>query len=223
MTQDFCTTKMNKQHNFKLYPKNMQRSEQQLKIQSSVTYIIRWEVLIYDFVCQLVDIFVFMILQLLNFFQTCKSKKSKITHASRTLDYDKATTQTRTLPPHSSMRLAMVSASSSAILRILLRPSRTTCTTWASFTVSRLQKGGITCFSMRCATWRGHRQVVGLTQKLWWVQTVKTKKTLKNVYLILPSTYCQVTDGPGGFFLSAKVSLKFKCSMWDAHFIRFVL
>lgn len=58
-------------------------------------------------------------------------------------------------PPHSSMRLAMVSASSSAIFRILLRPSRTTWTTWASLTVSRLQNGGITCFSMRCATCRG--------------------------------------------------------------------
>lgn len=57
------------------------------------------------------------------------------------------------VPPHSSMRLAIVSASSSAILRILLSPSRTTWTTWASFTISRLQNGGITCFSIRCATY----------------------------------------------------------------------
>lgn len=62
--------------------------------------------------------------------------------------------KTKNSPPHSSMRLAIVSASSSAILRILLRPSRTTCTTWASFTVSKLQNGGITCFSIKCATWR---------------------------------------------------------------------
>lgn len=55
-------------------------------------------------------------------------------------------------PPHSSIRLAMVSASSSAILRILLSPSRTTCTTWASLTVSRLQKGGMTCCWIRYAT-----------------------------------------------------------------------
>lgn len=56
------------------------------------------------------------------------------------------------VPPHSSMRLAIVSASSSAIFRMLLRPSRTTCTTWASLTVSRLQNGGITCISIRWAT-----------------------------------------------------------------------
>lgn len=35
----------------------------------------------------------------------------------------------------------------------------------------------------------------------------------KLVYLILPSTYRQVTDGPGCFFLGAEVTLKFKRSM----------
>lgn len=64
------------------------------------------------------------------------------------------------------MRLAIVSASSSAIFRILLRPSRTTCTTWASFTVSRLQNGGITCFSIRCATWRRHRDALSITHRV---------------------------------------------------------
>lgn len=31
---------------------------------------------------------------------------------------------------------------------------------------------------------------------------------LGEAYLIFPPAYCQVTDGPGGFFLSAKVTLK---------------
>lgn len=98
-----------------------------------------------------------MILQLLHFFQTCVLEMNKcfsvqlnIT-AINTIQY---CWHNWDLPPHSSIRFAIVSASSSAIFRILLRPSRTTCTTCASFTVSRLQNGGITCFSMRWATCR---------------------------------------------------------------------
>lgn len=139
------------------------------------------------------------------------------------------------------MRLAIVSASSSAIFRILLRPSRTTCTTWASFTVSRLQNGGITCFSIRCATWRRHRDALSITHRvkkehfthqwkwlslkqqiLWshfssmftelpyhWLPISCTLfMCLGEAYLIFPPAYCQVTDGPGCFFLSAKVTLK---------------
>lgn len=142
------------------------------------------------------------------------------------------------------MRLAIVSASSSAIFRILLRPSRTTCTTWASFTVSRLQNGGITCFSIRCATWRRHRDALSITHRVKKgralyssMKMIKLKLILKaanimksfqfyvyrtyrlpisctlfmclgEAYLIFPPAYCQVTDGPGCFFLSAKVTLK---------------
>lgn len=48
------------------------------------------------------------------------------------------------LPPHSSMISAIVLASSPAMMRMFFSPSRTTWTTWESFTDSRLQKGGIT-------------------------------------------------------------------------------
>lgn len=130
----------------------------------SLTYIIRWEELINDFICQFVDIFIFVILQLLHLFQTCGTQtRNCTTFNNRHINSwwwevkIKPWWYKWSSPPHSSMRLAIVSASSSAILRILLRPSRTTCTTWASLTVSRLQNGGITCFSMRCATCRQQR------------------------------------------------------------------
>ena len=56
-------------------------------------------------------------------------------------------------PPHSSMISAMVLASSPAIMKIFLRPSRTTCTTWESFTDSRLQNGGMTFCSTKNSTY----------------------------------------------------------------------
>lgn len=56
-------------------------------------------------------------------------------------------------PPHSSMISAIVLASSPAMMRMFFRPSRTTCTTWESFTDSRLQKGGITFCSTRNSTY----------------------------------------------------------------------
>lgn len=136
-----------------------------------LTYIVRWEELINNFICQFVDIFIFMILQLLHFFQTWRTKKKNIltpvdqiwTPDLIHLDIIKHWQRRWNSPPHSSMRLAIVSASSSAILRILLRPSRTTWTTWASFTVSRLQNGGITCFSIRCATCRWAERQRGIS------------------------------------------------------------
>jgi len=56
-------------------------------------------------------------------------------------------------PPHSSMISAMALASSPAMMRMFFRPSRTTCTTWESFTDSSLQKGGITFCSTRNSTY----------------------------------------------------------------------
>lgn len=56
-------------------------------------------------------------------------------------------------PPHSSMISAMVLASSPVMMRMFFRPSRTTWTTWESFTDSRSQKGGMTFSWTRNSTY----------------------------------------------------------------------
>ena len=74
-------------------------------------------------------------------------------------------------PPHSSIMLATFSTSSPAILRRLLMPSRTTWTTCASITLSRLQNGGITPASTTVATWNNGRncfKLIEFSTSFWW-------------------------------------------------------
>lgn len=177
-----------------------------------VTYIVRWKELINNFICQFVDIFIFMILKLLHFFQTCGLEINKCytvqSNMTRNTNVLKPWRYRRDLPPHSSIRLAMVSASSSAIFRILLRPSRTTCTTWASFTVSRLQNGGITCFSIRWATCRQRPEVSHIGRNKYLIDGSKFQ-FLQEIEIFMTPFYFKKRRGSFPLLLS-KIKLKLK-------------
>ena len=69
----------------------------------------------------------------------------------------------QTLPPHSSICVQIASTVSEAILRMLFIPSRTTCMTCVSLTLSRLQNGGMTPSWTTCATWWEQNKAIGET------------------------------------------------------------
>lgn len=102
-------------------------------------------------------------------------------------------------------------ASSPAIIRMFFRPSSTTCTTWESFTESRLQNGGITFCCTRYSTWTMKKIMCFqhcASYKRLHVQRFSDHLKSHYTYLIFSPTYCQIANCPSSFLLCSKVPLK---------------